>query len=146
MDVVQRLKELEPKHAEIKYRIINFVYSAKYSLAQKTGEFYKQVISAKEGSLANSITLEDELLYQLNDQTQAVDSSCLDFLKSIVDSNINVAGVGFSNCINDVERGVESELHQAQKQLNVDESEIFCQSLLNVFQGENVIAGPDARL
>ncbi|XP_040168466.1 uncharacterized protein LOC120903242 [Anopheles arabiensis] len=144
MGVVQRLKELEPKHTEIKYRIINFVYSAKYSLVQKTDEFYKQVISAKEGSLANSIALEDELLYQLNHQTQAVDSSCLDFLKSIVDSNINVAGVGFSNCINDVERGVESELHQAQKQLNVDESEIFYQSLLDVFQGENVIAGPDA--
>ena len=29
MDVVQRLKELEPKHAEIKYRIINFVYYIK---------------------------------------------------------------------------------------------------------------------
>uniref|UniRef100_A0A182KEA6 Uncharacterized protein n=1 Tax=Anopheles christyi TaxID=43041 RepID=A0A182KEA6_9DIPT len=144
MDVVQRLKDLEPKHADIKYRIINFVYSAKNRLVQKTDEFHKQVITATAGSLASSIDLEDDLLYQLNHQSQSVDRTCLDFLKSIVDININVAGVGFSNCINDVERGIDTELQWAQKMLDVDESEIFYQSLLDVFQDQNIIAGPDA--
>uniref|UniRef100_A0A182YSC8 Uncharacterized protein n=1 Tax=Anopheles stephensi TaxID=30069 RepID=A0A182YSC8_ANOST len=144
MKVVERLKEIEPKHAEIKYRIINFVYSAKYNLVQKTDQFYKQLFVAKEGSLDIAIDLEDELLYQLDHQPASVDRSCLSFLKTIVENNMNVAGVGYTNCVNDVERGIEKELQRAQQLLEVDESEIFYQSLLDVFEGENIIAGPDA--
>ncbi|XP_049286888.1 uncharacterized protein LOC125765603 [Anopheles funestus] len=146
MQVVERLKEIEPKHAEIKYRIINFVYSAKYNLVQKSDEFYKQVFNAKEGSLGSTIALEDEMLYQLDHQSASVDRSCLNFLKTIVENNMNVAGVGYTNCINEVEQGIDKELEHAQKLLEVDESEIFYQSLLDVFKGENIIAGPDAIL
>uniref|UniRef100_A0A182MA71 Uncharacterized protein n=1 Tax=Anopheles culicifacies TaxID=139723 RepID=A0A182MA71_9DIPT len=146
MQVVERLKEIEPKHAEIKYRIINFVYSAKYNLVQKSDEFYRQVFNDKEGSLDKSIVLEDEMLYQLDHQPESADRSCLKFLKTIVENNMHVAGVGYTNCINDVERGIDKELENAQKLLEMDESEIFYQSLLDVFKGENIIAGPDAIL
>ncbi|XP_052898342.1 uncharacterized protein LOC128305090 [Anopheles moucheti] len=146
MAIVERLKEIEPKHAEIKYRIINFVYSAKYNLVEKSDDFYKQVFNAKQGSLDTSIALEDEILYQLDHQSETVDRSCLRFLKTIVENNMNVAGVGYTNCINDVEQSIDKELKNAQKLLEVDESEIFYQSLLDVFKGENIIAGPDAIL
>ncbi|XP_050078425.1 uncharacterized protein LOC126565303 [Anopheles maculipalpis] len=146
MKVVERLKEIEPKHADIKSRIINFVYSAKYNLVQKTDQFYKQLFATKEVSLDSAIALEDELLYQLEHQSTSVDRSCLNFLKIIVENNMNVAGVGYTNCVNDVERGIDMELERAQRLLEVDESEIFYHSLLDVFEGENIIAGPDAIL
>uniref|UniRef100_A0A182Q0L7 Protein TsetseEP domain-containing protein n=1 Tax=Anopheles farauti TaxID=69004 RepID=A0A182Q0L7_9DIPT len=146
MQVVQRLKEIETKNADIFNRIINFVYSAKSNLVQATDEFYWQVIDAKEGSLEHSVALEDELLYQFAHQSNSVDGGCLSLLKTIVDNNMNVAGVGFTNCISTVGKGIDRELGEAQKMLNVDESEIFHQKLLDVFDGENIIVGPDAIL
>uniref|UniRef100_A0A182S6R9 Protein TsetseEP domain-containing protein n=1 Tax=Anopheles maculatus TaxID=74869 RepID=A0A182S6R9_9DIPT len=146
MKVVERLKEIEPKHAEIKYRIIKFVYSAKYNLVQRTDQFYKQLFAATEDSLVSVIALEDEFVYQLDHQSASVDQSCLNFLKRIVENNMYVAGVGYTNCINDVEQRIDKELKRVQKLLEVDESEVFYQSLLDVFEGENIIAGPEAIL
>uniref|UniRef100_A0A182NTB5 Uncharacterized protein n=1 Tax=Anopheles dirus TaxID=7168 RepID=A0A182NTB5_9DIPT len=146
MQVVQRLKDIETKHAQIIHRIVNFVYSAKSDVVQKTDEFYRQVFAAKEGSLDSSVALEDELLYQFGHQSASVDGGCLSLLKTIVDNNMNVAGVGFTNCITNVEKGIDHELGQAQRMLDIDESEIFHQRLLDVFDGENIIVGPEAIL
>ncbi|XP_050095170.1 uncharacterized protein LOC126577531 [Anopheles aquasalis] len=146
MQVVQRLKELEPKHAEIKYQIINFVATAKFNVVHKADDFYRRVFALKEGSLTASTVLEDELLYQLDHQLAPADRSCLGMLRTIVDNNMNVAGVGFTNCVSNVESELDRALERAHKTLQLDESEIFYQRLLDVFDGENIMAGPDAIL
>ncbi|XP_058122684.1 uncharacterized protein LOC131293580 [Anopheles ziemanni] len=143
MEVIQRLKDIEPKHAEIKRRVINFVYAAKLNVVERIDEFYLQVFAEKEGSLARSIVIEDEMLYQLDHQVQSADRSCLEILRIIVDSNMNVAGVGYTNCINSVQVGLERELERVLKLLEFDESKILYQRLLDVFEGENIIYDPE---
>ncbi|KFB36714.1 AGAP008580-PA-like protein [Anopheles sinensis] len=143
MEVVQRLKDIEPKHAEIKRRFINFLYSAKLNVVERMDEFYLQLFTEKEGSLTGSIVLEDAMLYQLDHQLESADRSCIDTLRNIVDSNMNVAGIGYTNCINSVQEGLESELEKVQKLLQFDESKILYQRLLDVFEGENIIYDPE---
>ncbi|KFB36716.1 AGAP008580-PA-like protein [Anopheles sinensis] len=143
MEVVQRLKDIEPKHAEIKRRVINFVYSAKLNVVERMDEFYIQLFTEKEGSLTGSIVLEDEMLYHLDHQVESAERSCIDTLRNIVDSNMNVAGVGYTNCINSVQEGLERELERVLKLLQFDESKILYQRLLDVFEGENIIYDPE---
>uniref|UniRef100_A0A182WFL2 Protein TsetseEP domain-containing protein n=1 Tax=Anopheles minimus TaxID=112268 RepID=A0A182WFL2_9DIPT len=141
-EVVQKLKELEPVYKQLQDTVINEVAGAKLTTASRTDAFYKAVIADKEASLATSVQLEDEIIYQLNGQGPSADSSCLQMIRSLVDSNMNIAGVGYSNCVNTVEAGVNEELDKVYKLLQVDESELFDISLLDVFKGENIILDP----
>ncbi|XP_049286890.1 uncharacterized protein LOC125765605 [Anopheles funestus] len=141
-EVVQKLKELEPVYKQLQDTVINEVAGAKLATATSTDAFYKAVIADKETSLATSVQLEDDMIYQLNGQGPSADSSCLQMIRSLVDNNMNVAGVGYSNCVNKVEAGVNEELDKVYKLLQVDESELFDISLLDVFQGENIILDP----
>ncbi|XP_035912894.1 uncharacterized protein LOC118512496 [Anopheles stephensi] len=141
-EVVQKLKELEPVYKQLQDKVINEVAGAKLTTASRTDAFYKGVIADKESSLAQSIQLEDDMVYQLNGQAPSADSSCVQMLRSLTELNMNVAGVGYTNCVNKVEAGVNAELDKVYKLLQVDESELFDISLLDVFQGENIIVDP----
>uniref|UniRef100_A0A182IK37 Uncharacterized protein n=1 Tax=Anopheles atroparvus TaxID=41427 RepID=A0A182IK37_ANOAO len=143
IQVVQRLKDIEPKYAEIQRLIINFVYAAKYNLVQRKDEFYQQLFVTKEGSLVGSIALENELLFQLDNQLESVDRECLGMLRAIVDNNMNVAGVGYTNCANSVQDGLDRELQRTHKLLELAGLDIFYQRLLDAFEGENIFAGPE---
>ncbi|EDO64004.1 AGAP008579-PA [Anopheles gambiae str. PEST] len=141
-EVVQKLKELEPVYKQLQDKVISEVAGAKLATATATDTFYKGVIADKETSLTRSIQLEDDMTYQFNGQASSVDASCLQMLRSIVDMNMNVAGFGYTNCVNNVEAGVKAELDRVYQLLQVDESELFDISLLDVFKGENIISNP----
>ncbi|XP_058060679.1 uncharacterized protein LOC131211283 [Anopheles bellator] len=140
--VVQKLKDIEPVYKDLQDRVVNAVAGAKLSAATRTDAFYQTVIGDKEASLAQAEQLEDQLNYQLDHQSALVETSCLGFIRSTLDSNMNVAGVGYTNCINTVEKGLKAEVDKIYEVLLVDESDIFGLSLLDVFNGENIIAGP----
>ncbi|KFB38046.1 AGAP008579-PA-like protein [Anopheles sinensis] len=141
-EVVQKLKAIEPIYKDLQDTIVNAVAGAKLNTASKTDTFYQAIISNKEASLKQSVQLEDAFSYQLNNQAPSTDSSCLAFLRTLMENNMNVAGVGYTNCVNTVEAGLKEELDKVYKLLQVDESELFDLSLLDVFRGENIIADP----
>ncbi|XP_053665733.1 uncharacterized protein LOC128715089 [Anopheles marshallii] len=141
-EVVQKLKDIEPVYKQLQDTVINEVAGAKLATATRTDAFYKAVIADKEISLATTVQLEDDMVYQLNGQGPSADASCLQFIRSLVDSNMNVAGVGYSNCVNTVEAAVNEELDKVYQLLQIDESELFDISLLDVFRGENIIMDP----
>ncbi|XP_058121288.1 uncharacterized protein LOC131282614 [Anopheles ziemanni] len=141
-DVVQKLKEIEPIYKNLQDNIVNAVAGAKLNTASKTDSFYQTISDNKEASLKQSIAYEDEFIYKLNNQPSSADASCLEELRTIVESYMNVAGFGYTNCVNQVETGLKKELDKVYKLLQVDESELFNLSLLDVFRGENIIADP----
>ncbi|XP_058121287.1 uncharacterized protein LOC131282613 [Anopheles ziemanni] len=141
-EVVQKLKAIEPIYKNLQDNIVNAVAGAKLNTASKTDSFYQAIIDNKEASLKQSIQLEDSFSYQLNNQAPSTDSSCLGFLRTLMENNMFVAGVGYTNCVNTVEAGLKEELDKVYKLLQVDESELFDLSLLDVFRGENIIADP----
>uniref|UniRef100_A0A182J028 Protein TsetseEP domain-containing protein n=1 Tax=Anopheles atroparvus TaxID=41427 RepID=A0A182J028_ANOAO len=141
-EVVQKLKDIEPVYKNLQDTIVNAVAGAKLNTASKTDAFYQVIISNKEASLKQSIQLEDDFKYQLDNQAPSTDSGCLGFLRTLMENNMNVAGVGYTNCVNTVEGGLKQELDKVYELLQVDESELFDMSLLDVFRGENIIADP----
>ncbi|KFB36715.1 AGAP008579-PA-like protein [Anopheles sinensis] len=141
-DVVQKLKEIEPIYKNLQDDIVNAVAGAKLNTASKTDAFYQAISDNKEASLKKSIAYEDEFINQLNNQAPSADSSCLEWLRGNTENNMFVAGVGYTICVNTVEAGLKKELDKVYKLLQVDESELFDLSLLDVFRGENIIADP----
>ncbi|XP_053676623.1 uncharacterized protein LOC128726933 [Anopheles nili] len=141
-EVVQKLKELEPVYKQLQDNVINAVAGAKLNTASRTDTFYKSIIADKEVSLNQAIQLEDYLIYQLERQSSLVDTSCLQLVRSSSELNMNIAGVGFTNCVNNVEKGIDAELEKVYQLLQVDENEIFDISLLDSFRGENIFLDP----
>ncbi|XP_035783115.1 uncharacterized protein LOC118461648 [Anopheles albimanus] len=140
--VVQKLKEVEPVYKQLQDSVVNAVASAKLNTAAQTDAFYRAVIADKETSLAQSVQMEDQFIFQLDNQASSVDASCIGFLRTLVDSNMNVAGVGFTQCVKKVEKNLKAEVDKIYEVLLVDESDVFGLSLLDVFDGENMIADP----
>ncbi|XP_050100758.1 uncharacterized protein LOC126581266 [Anopheles aquasalis] len=140
--VVQKLKEVEPVYKQLQDSVVNAVASAKLNTAARTDAFYRAVIADKESSLTQSVQMEDQFIFQLDNQAPSVDASCIGFLRTLVDNNMNVAGVGFTQCVKTVEKNLKAELDKIYELLLVDESDVFGLSLLDVFDGENMIADP----
>uniref|UniRef100_A0A182QI53 Protein TsetseEP domain-containing protein n=1 Tax=Anopheles farauti TaxID=69004 RepID=A0A182QI53_9DIPT len=141
-EVVQKLKQLEPVYKKLQDDVINQVAGAKFATAARTDEFYQNIIADKESSLSESIRMEDEFINLLDKQGPSVDKICLDFLRSLTENNMGVAGISYTNCVKNAEAGVSSELDKVYELLQVDEAELFDISLLDVFNGENIITDP----
>ncbi|KFB36719.1 AGAP008579-PA-like protein [Anopheles sinensis] len=134
-EVVQKLNQTEKMYKHLQENIINIVAWVKLNTAAKTNAFYQTISDNKEASLKQSLQLEDAFSYQLNNEVLSPDSPCLGHLRAIMENNMFMAGVGYTNCVNTVEAGLKEELE-------VDESELFDLSLLDVFRDENIIADP----
>ncbi|KFB36718.1 AGAP008579-PA-like protein [Anopheles sinensis] len=139
-DVVQKLKEIEPIYKNLQDDIVNAVTGAKLNATSQTEAFYQAISDNKEASLKKSIAYEDEFITQFQDSS--VNPDCLEPLRTIMESNMFITGVGYTNCVNTVEAGLKKEQDKVYKLLQVDESELFDLSLLDVFRGENIISDP----
>lgn len=105
-------------------------------------KFHDDIILIKETYVLDAIKKEHAVLTQIVGQNVTVDSTCLRFLNTSLDMNINIAGVGFTNCINSVDDAFNTLATNYYKSLGVHEALIAELRLLDVFRGENVFYTP----
>ncbi|XP_055541299.1 uncharacterized protein LOC129727464 [Wyeomyia smithii] len=101
-----------------------------------------EVVLSEESYIQNSINNESALLNQLTAaDVQASGPECLDFIRTSTNLLVNLAGISYTNCFNDVDTRMFEELSRfPELALTREAYDQF--SLLGVFRGENIFIDP----
>lgn len=142
LKVVEVMSLLPAAYRDLQKYVVSAVADAKYNSSDAVYEFHREVYVAKDTFLRSAINLELNTLFQLNNQPLQVDAGCLSLLRSSADLNLQVSGVGFTNCIVDVDARLNAEVQQVYNQLQLNESAYVQLSLYDAFVGRNVFQNP----
>ncbi|XP_001842158.2 uncharacterized protein LOC6031345 [Culex quinquefasciatus] len=144
--VISTVKTLRPRYREIQDFVIHTLSDARLSSSEKLNVFHEDVLIVKETFVLDAIKKENKLLYQINNQPASVNSGCLDFVRSLADSVMNLAGTAYSGCISDANTALTAEISKFYAAMQKDESDYLGIGLLNVFKDENIFYNPDSIL
>uniref|UniRef100_A0A182W7L0 Protein TsetseEP domain-containing protein n=1 Tax=Anopheles minimus TaxID=112268 RepID=A0A182W7L0_9DIPT len=142
--VIDALRELHPAYKELRDVVVNAVAGAKLNSSEVVFKFNVDIASRKESFMQTAIKAEANVLRQVNGQSISVDTSCLGFLRQSVDVNMNLAGVSFTNCLNNVDASLSTEITRVYSELQVNETSFVNLSVYDVFRGQNVFVNPQA--
>ncbi|XP_050078217.1 uncharacterized protein LOC126565120 [Anopheles maculipalpis] len=140
--VIDALRELHPAYKELRDVVVNAVAGAKLNSSEVVYKFNVDIAARKESFMQTAIKSEAGVLRQVNGQSVSVDTSCLGFLRQSVDVNMNLAGVSFTNCLNNVDASLSSEIIRVYNELQVNETSFVNLSVYDVFRGQNVFVNP----
>lgn len=144
LSVIDGLRQVQPAYRELQNFVVAAVANAKLNSSDVIYDFHGEIFVAKDNFLRSAVNLEANTLRHINGQTADTDSSCLGFLRSSVDVNVNLAGVSFTNCINVVDGRLKAEIDQIYARLEVNESSFLNISIYDVFRGQNIFVNPQA--
>lgn len=101
-----------------------------------------EILLSEEGYIQSSINNESALLNQLTAaDVQASGPECLNFIRTSTNLLVNLAGISYTNCFNDVDSRMFEELSKIPE-LGLTR-EVYDQfSLLGTFRGENIFTDP----
>ncbi|XP_058446238.1 uncharacterized protein LOC131427243 [Malaya genurostris] len=142
-EVINKFKEISPQY-------MSFLETGETQLAKVRNDslsivikFHDEIILVKENYVLNAIEKESELHSQITSQQESVDSNCVSFLNTTLDMNMNLVGVGFTNCINNADESFEKLSSEYYRKLGMQEALIAEIRLLDVFRGNNVFYSPE---
>uniref|UniRef100_A0A182Q6L8 Protein TsetseEP domain-containing protein n=1 Tax=Anopheles farauti TaxID=69004 RepID=A0A182Q6L8_9DIPT len=144
IEVLTALKELQPRYREIQDFVINRLTDARLNSSQVIFNFHTDVIDSKDRYVRATIDEEDQLVGILERQPEAIDRTCLGFVRSSVDMNVNLVGVSYTNCIvrvDDALAGIVADFYQT---IQADETQYTGSDLFGAFRGENIFHAPDS--
>lgn len=142
LSVVETMALLPAAYRELQNFVISVVSNAKHNSSDAIYEFHNEVYLAKDTFVRSAINLELSTLNHLNNQDAEVDNGCLNLLRNSVDLNLQVSGVGFTNCITDVDVRLNAEVQKIYNQLQLNESAYVQLSLYEAFIGRNIFQNP----
>uniref|UniRef100_A0A182PCW9 Protein TsetseEP domain-containing protein n=1 Tax=Anopheles epiroticus TaxID=199890 RepID=A0A182PCW9_9DIPT len=140
--VIDALRELHPAYKQLRDVVVQAVAGAKLNSSEVVYKFNIDIASRKELFMQTAIKTEANVLRQVNGQGVSIDTSCLGFLRQSVDVNMNLAGVSFTNCLNNVDASLASEITRVYAELQVNETSFVNLSVYDVFRGQNVFVNP----
>ncbi|EAT33953.1 AAEL013773-PA [Aedes aegypti] len=137
-DVISKFREVAPKYMDI-------VKTGETNLEQVQGEardmmskFHNDMIRIKESYVVAAIRKESEMHGLVTGQADEVDRTCLGFLNTTLDMSMDLAGAGFTNCINNADESFNGMLADYLNATEVQEALLNEIRLLDVFRGDNV--------
>uniref|UniRef100_A0A675B3C1 Secreted protein n=1 Tax=Anopheles darlingi TaxID=43151 RepID=A0A675B3C1_ANODA len=140
--VIEALREVHPAYRELRNYVVNAVAGAKLNSSEVVFKFNVDIAERKESFLQSAIKAESGVLRQVNGQSPEVETTCLSFLRQSVDVNMNLAGVSFTNCLNNVDAALSEEVVRIYTELQVNETSYVNLSVYDVFRGQNVFVNP----
>uniref|UniRef100_A0A182JQM4 Protein TsetseEP domain-containing protein n=1 Tax=Anopheles christyi TaxID=43041 RepID=A0A182JQM4_9DIPT len=140
--VIDALRELHPAYKQLRDVVVQAVAGAKLNSSEVVYKFNIDIASRKETFMQTAIKTEASVLRQVNGQGVSIDTSCLGFLRQSIDVNMNLAGVSFTNCLNNVDASLASEITRVYAELQVNETSFVNLSVYDVFRGQNVFVNP----
>ncbi|XP_035781755.1 uncharacterized protein LOC118461013 [Anopheles albimanus] len=140
--VIEALREVHPAYRELRNYVVNAVAGAKLNSSEVVFKFNVDIAERKESFLQSAIKAETGVLRQVNGQSPEVETTCLSFLRQSVDVNMNLAGVSFTNCLNNVDAALSEEVVRIYSELQVNETSYINLSVYDVFRGQNVFVNP----
>uniref|UniRef100_A0A182NTG8 Uncharacterized protein n=1 Tax=Anopheles dirus TaxID=7168 RepID=A0A182NTG8_9DIPT len=117
---------------------------ARLNSSQVIFNFHTDVISSKDQYVRATIEEEDQVLTILDRQPEAIDRTCLGFVRNSVDTNVNLVGVSYTNCIVRVDDALAGIVHDFYLTIQADETQYTGSDLFGVFRGENIFHAPDS--
>lgn len=142
LNVVDVMGLIPTAYRELQTYVISAVANAKHNSSDAIYDFHREIYEAKNTFLRSAINIESATLYHLNNQPSQLDAGCLNLLRSSTDVNLQVSGVGFTNCIVDIDARLNAEIQQIYSALNVNESAYVQFSLYDAFAGRNIFQNP----
>ncbi|XP_050078396.1 uncharacterized protein LOC126565275 [Anopheles maculipalpis] len=143
LEVMSALKELQPRYREIQDFVINRLTEARLNSSQVIFNFHTDVITTKDQFVRDTIAEEQQVLTILDRQSEAIDRTCLGFVRSSVDMNVNLVGVSYTNCIVRVDDTLGEVVQEFYRTVQQDETQYTGSGLLGVFRGENIFHTPE---
>ncbi|EAA12626.3 AGAP007745-PA, partial [Anopheles gambiae str. PEST] len=140
--VIDALRDLHPAYKQLRDVVVQAVAGAKLNSSEVIFKFNIDIASRKESFMQTAIKTEANVLRQVNGQSINIDTSCLGFLRQSIDVNMNLAGVSFTNCLNNVDASLASEITRVYAELQVNETSFVNLSVYDVFRGQNVFVNP----
>lgn len=142
LNVVDVMSLLPSAYLELQNFVISAVADAKHNSSDAIYDFHSDVYLAKDSFLRSAVDMEVNTLYQLDNQPLQVDTGCLNLLRGSADLNLQVSGVGFTNCIVDIDAQLNQQIQEVYNQLQVNESAYIQFSLYDAFVGRNIFQNP----
>ncbi|KAL9706834.1 hypothetical protein quinque_010352 [Culex quinquefasciatus] len=101
----------------------------------------REVLLTEESYVQTALNDEAELLNQLTgSDVQRNGPQCVEFIRTNVNLLMSLAGIAYTNCLNEVDEALFSKLSETTQTLSRDQYDQL--NLLAVFRGENIFADP----
>ncbi|XP_049278759.1 uncharacterized protein LOC125761571 [Anopheles funestus] len=144
IEVMNVLKELQPRYREIQDFVINQLTEARLNSSEVIFNFHTDIISSKDQYVRNTIQEEQGVLTILDLQAESVDRTCLGFVRNSVDMNVNLVGVSYTNCIVRVDDSLADVVQEFYQTIQQDETQYTGSDLFGAFRGENIFHAPES--
>ncbi|XP_055644240.1 uncharacterized protein LOC129780228 [Toxorhynchites rutilus septentrionalis] len=139
--VVHVLRDVEPYHRHYREFIINEINKARLNMSDVTSELYRAMTDVKQEYVKLAVDAEKTLVDDVNRNTG--DPPCLGFLRTTIEHNMYMAGIYFSNCIDDLEDKLDAETQSVYLELQHNEKNYVRKGFLDVFHRENIVLDPE---
>lgn len=141
-DVIEKFKEVAPKYLDLLKTGETELEKVRAEATDIVGTFHVDIITVKETFIVDAIRKESGMHFQIVNQLESVDATCLGFLNVSLDMSMNLAGSGFTNCINSADDAFNELAANYFKALGAQEGMLNELRLLDVFRGDNVFYTP----
>ncbi|XP_065074580.1 uncharacterized protein LOC135698504 [Ochlerotatus camptorhynchus] len=141
-DVIRKFKEVAPKYLEILEAGETELEQLRVERSDMVAKFHDDIIIIKESYVVDAIKKEISMHQQITGQPFSVDVTCLKFVNTTLDMNMDLAGAGFTNCINNVDEAFNGMVAKYLNAIGVQETMLNELRLLDVFRGDNVFYTP----
>uniref|UniRef100_A0A182LSX8 Protein TsetseEP domain-containing protein n=1 Tax=Anopheles culicifacies TaxID=139723 RepID=A0A182LSX8_9DIPT len=117
------------------------IAAVKSNLTTQLVDIHLEIIAVKE-RLVDTVIQSEDNMHKLMDAQVAADKLCLSFVNASSEMNVNLAGVSFTNCINDADKAIYTSVGNYYAYMSDLEQQIDWMRLLDVFRGHNVFHSP----
>lgn len=142
LDVISRFKEATPQYLNSTERLEEELAKARVTAAKETEIYHTKIITVHKTFVQDAMDLTQSMQLQLTHQNRTVDQTCLGFLNESVEVNLELAGVGNTNCMIFQNARFVTINEQFYTTIKNIESYISGWHLVDLFRGKNVFYKP----
>ncbi|XP_055597584.1 uncharacterized protein LOC129747402 [Uranotaenia lowii] len=139
--VIDDLRNTEPYHKSYRDFVLEELNKARLSASDVTSDFYQNMANVKESYVKLALDGEESLLDDVD--RNVGDSACLDFIRNSTEHNMYMAGIYFTNCIDELDVKLSAETSSVYLEMQQDERSYINNKLLDVFRRENMVLDPE---
>ncbi|XP_058449134.1 uncharacterized protein LOC131429102 [Malaya genurostris] len=140
LEVIDDLRNVEPYDKLHRDEVLLKLHEAKLDASELISDLYRNMTSIKHDYVHQAVEGEDELLNDVDKNTG--DLVCLNYLRTIVEHNMYMAGIFFTNCIDETDYKLGTESNAVYGELYSHELKYARGKLLDAFHLGNIVIDP----
>ncbi|XP_001842164.2 uncharacterized protein LOC6031352 [Culex quinquefasciatus] len=141
LKVIDDLRYADPYMRAHRNLVLDELHAARLNASDLQSEMIQLMANQKQRYVELAVDAEKALVGDID--REIGDAPCLGYLRNIVENNMYMAGIFFTNCVDELDAKLDAETNSVYGELQRDEISFMRGKLLDAFNRENMVRDPE---